>query len=112
MRAETYAREMELEVLGFYHSTRDIDRPKVFSAKDRVKGLNPNVGVELYNTRLTSENAFDIMKGYDVAADGSDNYQTRYLVNDARVLLGIPNAYVGSVSLEDVRADFLGASDF
>lgn len=78
------------------HSTRDIDRPKVFSAKDRIKGLNPNVGVELYDTCLTSENALGIMKGYDVVADGTDNYQTRYLVNDACVLLGIPNAY-GSV---------------
>ncbi|MDR3164971.1 MAG: molybdopterin-synthase adenylyltransferase MoeB [Synergistaceae bacterium] len=92
------------------HSTRDIDRPKVFSAKDRIKGLNPNVGVELYDTRLTSENAFDILKGYDVVADGTDNYQTRYLVNDACVLLGIPNAY-GSIYQFEGQASVFHAGD-
>ncbi|MDR0764901.1 MAG: molybdopterin-synthase adenylyltransferase MoeB [Synergistaceae bacterium] len=92
------------------HSTRDIDRPKVFSAGDRVKGLNPNVGVELYDTRLTSENALDIMKGYDVVADGTDNFQTRYLVNDACVLLGIPNAY-GSVYRFEGQASVFHAGD-
>ncbi|GHU52850.1 molybdenum cofactor biosynthesis protein MoeB [Clostridia bacterium] len=78
------------------HSTRDIDRPKVASARDKIKGLNPNVTVKEYNTALTSENAFDIIKDYDIVADGTDNYQTRYLVNDACVLLGKPNVY-GSV---------------
>jgi adenylyltransferase/sulfurtransferase len=78
------------------HSTRDIGRPKVASAKDRVKGLNPGVNIVEYNTMLTAANAMDIIKGYDIVADGTDNYQTRYLVNDACVLLGIPNVY-GSV---------------
>ncbi|MDR1885428.1 MAG: molybdopterin-synthase adenylyltransferase MoeB [Synergistaceae bacterium] len=78
------------------HSTRDIDRPKVYSAKDRIRGLNPGVEVVLYDTLLASENALGIMRGYDVVADGTDNYQTRYLVNDACVLLGIPNVY-GSI---------------
>ncbi|MDR3280996.1 MAG: molybdopterin-synthase adenylyltransferase MoeB [Synergistaceae bacterium] len=78
------------------HSTRDIDRPKTASAKDRIKGLNPGVEVVVHNTRLTSENALDILGGYDLVADGTDNYQTRYLVNDACVLLGIPNVY-GSI---------------
>jgi adenylyltransferase/sulfurtransferase len=78
------------------HSTRDIDRPKTASAKDRIKGLNPGVEVVVHNTRLTSENALDIFSGYDLVADGTDNYQTRYLVNDACVLLGIPNVY-GSI---------------
>ncbi|MDR3280147.1 MAG: molybdopterin-synthase adenylyltransferase MoeB [Synergistaceae bacterium] len=78
------------------HSNRDIDRPKTASAKDRIKGLNPGVEVVVHNTRLTSENALDIFAGYDLVADGTDNYQTRYLVNDACVLLGIPNVY-GSI---------------
>ncbi len=78
------------------HSTKDIGRPKVASAKDRVKGINPTINVVTYNTMLTSKNALELMKGYDVVADGTDNYQTRYLVNDACVLLGIPNVY-GSI---------------
>jgi adenylyltransferase/sulfurtransferase len=78
------------------HSTKDIDRPKTASAKDRIKGINPGVEVVVHNTRLTSENALDILSGYDVVADGTDNYQTRYLVNDACVLLGLPNVY-GSI---------------
>ncbi|MDR1596800.1 MAG: molybdopterin-synthase adenylyltransferase MoeB [Treponema sp.] len=78
------------------HGTRDVGRPKVASAKDRIKDINPYCEVVTYNTTLTSKNALDIMKDYDVVADGTDNYQTRYLVNDACVLLGIPNVY-GSV---------------
>jgi adenylyltransferase/sulfurtransferase len=78
------------------HSTRDIDRPKVASARDRIRGLNPGVKVVEYNTTLTSANALDIIRGYDIVADGTDNYQTRYLVNDACVLLGKPNVY-GSI---------------
>ncbi|MDR1515133.1 MAG: molybdopterin-synthase adenylyltransferase MoeB [Synergistaceae bacterium] len=78
------------------HSTRDIDRPKTASAKDRIKGINPGVNVVIHNTRLNRENALDIFKDYDIAADGTDNYQTRYLVNDACVMLGIPNVY-GSI---------------
>ncbi|GHV49706.1 molybdenum cofactor biosynthesis protein MoeB [Spirochaetia bacterium] len=78
------------------HGTKDVGRPKVASAKDRIKGINPRCNVVTYNTMLTSANALDIMKDYDVVADGTDNYQTRYLVNDACVLLGIPNVY-GSI---------------
>ncbi|GHV13069.1 molybdenum cofactor biosynthesis protein MoeB [Spirochaetia bacterium] len=78
------------------HGTKDVGRPKVASAQDRIKGINPRCKVVTYNTMLTSANALDIMKDYDVAADGTDNYQTRYLVNDACVLLGIPNVY-GSI---------------
>ncbi|MHB9292600.1 putative sulfur-carrier protein adenylyltransferase/sulfurtransferase [Hollandina sp. SP2] len=78
------------------HGTRDIGRPKVASAQDRIKSINPYCKVITYNTMLTSENALEILKGYDVVADGTDNYQTRYLVNDACVLLGIPNVY-GSI---------------
>ncbi|MDR0553991.1 MAG: molybdopterin-synthase adenylyltransferase MoeB [Treponema sp.] len=78
------------------HSTRDVGRPKVASAQDRIKGVNPRCKVITHNVMLTSANALDIMKDYDIVADGTDNYQTRYLVNDACVLLGIPNVY-GSI---------------
>jgi adenylyltransferase/sulfurtransferase len=78
------------------HGTRDIGRPKVASAQDRIKSINPHVKVVTYNAMLTSANALEIIKGYDVVADGTDNYQTRYLVNDACVLLGIPTVY-GSI---------------
>ena len=70
------------------HGTRDIGRPKVASAKDSIRQINPLVKVETYNYLLTAENALDIISEYDVVADASDNYQTRYLVNDACVLLG------------------------
>ena len=75
------------------HGTRDIGRPKVASAKDSVKQINPLVKVETYNMRLTSENAEDIISQYDVVADASDNYPTRYLVNDTCVLLGKPDVF-------------------
>jgi adenylyltransferase/sulfurtransferase len=78
------------------HSARDIGRPKTASAQDRLKGINPYIRVITHNTTLTSENALDIMRDYDIVADGTDNYQTRYLVNDACVMLGIPNVY-GSI---------------
>jgi adenylyltransferase/sulfurtransferase len=78
------------------HGTRDIGRPKVASAQDRIKSINPKIKINTYNTALTSANALDIIKDYDIVADGTDNYQTRYLVNDACVLLGIPNVY-GSI---------------
>jgi adenylyltransferase/sulfurtransferase len=78
------------------HGTRDIGRPKVASAQDRIKSINPHCRVITYNTMLSSANALEILKDYDVVADGTDNYQTRYLVNDACVFLGIPNVY-GSI---------------
>ncbi|MDR1576359.1 MAG: molybdopterin-synthase adenylyltransferase MoeB [Treponema sp.] len=78
------------------HSTRDVGRPKVASARDRIKGINPNCAVITHSNMLTSANALDIIREYDIVADGTDNYQTRYLVNDACVLLGKPNVY-GSI---------------
>ncbi|MDP4177797.1 MAG: ThiF family adenylyltransferase, partial [Bacillota bacterium] len=78
------------------HTTRDVGRPKIASAKDTIKAINPNINVIAIETRLTSENALDIIKDYDIVADGTDNFPTRYLVNDACVLLGKPNVY-GSV---------------
>ncbi|MDR1612927.1 MAG: molybdopterin-synthase adenylyltransferase MoeB [Planctomycetota bacterium] len=78
------------------HSSRDVGRPKVASARDRIKGINPNLDVVTHNIRLTAANALDLIAKYDIVADGTDNFQTRYLVNDACVLLGKPNVY-GSV---------------
>jgi sulfur-carrier protein adenylyltransferase/sulfurtransferase len=78
------------------HGTKDIGRPKLDSARDRIHDVNPHVHVELYETRLTSENALDIIRDYDVVIDGTDNFATRYLTNDACVLLGKPNVY-GSI---------------
>ena len=78
------------------HSTRDVGRPKVDSMRERMEDLNPNVKVESYNTRLTRENALEIFSGYDMVVDGSDNFETRYLVNDAAYFAGIPLIY-GSI---------------
>ncbi|MDR0289702.1 MAG: molybdopterin-synthase adenylyltransferase MoeB [Treponema sp.] len=89
------------------HSTRDVGRPKVASAKDRIKGVNPLVNVVTHNTMLTSQNALDIIAQYDIVADGTDTFQTRYLVNDACVFLGKPNIY-GSVFQFEGQASVFG----
>ncbi len=78
------------------HGTKDVGRPKIESAKDRLKDVNPNVNIEAHETRLTSENALELFKDFDVVVDGTDNFPTRYLVNDACVLTGKPNVY-GSI---------------
>jgi molybdopterin/thiamine biosynthesis adenylyltransferase/rhodanese-related sulfurtransferase/molybdopterin converting factor small subunit len=78
------------------HGTGTLGTPKLESAKARLTDLNPNVNVETYEARLTSENALDIIREYDIVVDGTDNFPTRYLVNDACVLLGKPNVY-GSI---------------
>jgi sulfur-carrier protein adenylyltransferase/sulfurtransferase len=78
------------------HGTSDIGTHKLESALASIKDINPNVEVELHRTFLTSENALDIVSRYDVVADGTDNFPTRYLVNDACVLTGTPNVY-GSI---------------
>ncbi|MDR3039064.1 MAG: molybdopterin-synthase adenylyltransferase MoeB [Candidatus Adiutrix sp.] len=75
------------------HGARDVGRTKVASAKDRLQGLNPRLEVITYNAPLTSADALGIIKGYDLVADGTDNFPARYLVNDACVLLGKPNVY-------------------
>jgi adenylyltransferase/sulfurtransferase len=72
------------------HSTKDVDYPKAQSAKETIEDLNPDVEVVPYTDRLNSENIIDIIKDYDVILDGSDNFPTRYLVNDACVMLGKP----------------------
>jgi len=78
------------------HSTKDIGRKKIDSAEEKLSALNPAIKIIKHETMLTSANALDIMKDYDIVADGTDNFPTRYLVNDACVLLGKPNVY-GSI---------------
>ena len=78
------------------YGTRDVGRPKLSAAEERLRDLNPRVTLETHNTRLTSENALSILEPYDVIVDGTDNFPSRYLVNDACVLLGKPNVY-GSI---------------
>ena len=78
------------------HGTKDVGRPKIESAKERLLDINPNTKIEAFETRLTSENALELFKDFDVIVDGTDNFQTRYLVNDASVLTGKPNVY-GSI---------------
>jgi adenylyltransferase/sulfurtransferase len=78
------------------HGTTDVGRSKLASAKDRLLAINPHIQVDTYEVALSSENALELFKPYDVILDGTDNFPTRYLTNDACVLLGKPNAY-GSI---------------
>jgi sulfur-carrier protein adenylyltransferase/sulfurtransferase len=78
------------------HSTADVGRSKLASAKDRLLALNPHINIETYETALSSKNALELFRPYDVILDGTDNFPTRYLTNDACVILGKPNAY-GSI---------------
>ena len=78
------------------HGTSWVGKPKIESAKNRILEINPNCQVDLYSTRISAENALDIIKPYDIVVDGTDNFPTRYLVNDACVLLNKPNVY-GSI---------------
>ena len=78
------------------HSISWVGKPKIESAKNRIHEINPHCQVDLYETRLSSENALEIIRPYDIVVDGTDNFPTRYLVNDACVLLDKPNVY-GSI---------------
>src|SRR5688572_21519257 len=78
------------------HGTGVVGRPKLESAEARLQDLNPHVHIETFPVRLTSETALEILRDFDVVVDGTDNFPTRYLVNDACVLLGKPNVY-GSI---------------
>jgi len=78
------------------HTDADVGRSKAESAKETIRGINPNVEVVIHNTRISSENALDIIRPYDIVVDGTDNFPTRYLTNDACVLLKKPNVY-GSI---------------
>ena len=90
------------------HGTSDVGRPKLDSAVDRLREVNPHVVVEPHPTRLSSDDALDILAPYDVVVDGSDNFPTRYLVNDACVLLGKPNVY-GSIHRFDGQVSVFAA---
>ncbi|HUY80721.1 MAG TPA: molybdopterin-synthase adenylyltransferase MoeB [Acidobacteriaceae bacterium] len=89
------------------HSTADVGRPKIDSAADKLKALNPYLNIVKHETMLTSENALDIIKDYDIVADGTDNFPTRYLVNDACVLSGNkPNSYASIFRFEGQASVF------
>ncbi|MBD0357723.1 MAG: molybdopterin-synthase adenylyltransferase MoeB [Rubrobacter sp.] len=92
------------------HGTSDIGRPKMESARDRINDINPNVHVEAYEEALSSENALEIFKDFDVIVDGTDNFPTRYLVNDACVLTGKPNVY-GSIFRFEGQASVFWAKE-
>jgi len=90
------------------YSTPDVGRKKLDAAVERIQALNPDIRVERYDAALTSENALEILRDYDIVADGTDNFPTRYLVNDACVLLGKPNVY-GSIFRFEGQATVLAA---
>ncbi|MGA2640963.1 MAG: molybdopterin-synthase adenylyltransferase MoeB [Spirochaetia bacterium] len=92
------------------YATEDVGKPKVQAAVDRIQSMNPDVQVRVHETRLSSENALSIIEGYDVVVDGTDNYPTRYLVNDACVMRGIPNVY-GSIFRFDGQASVFCTMD-
>ncbi len=92
------------------HGTPDVGRSKLASAKDRLHAINPEVQIETYETALSSQNALELFEPYDVIVDGTDNFPTRYLVNDARVLLGKPNAY-GSIFRFEGQASVFATKD-
>jgi sulfur-carrier protein adenylyltransferase/sulfurtransferase len=92
------------------HGTRDIGRSKLDSATSRIADINPHVRVERFETRLTSANALDIIREFDLVVDGTDNFPTRYLVNDACVLSGRPNVY-GSIFRFEGQASVFATAD-
>ena len=92
------------------HGTKDVGRSKLDSALDRIRDTNPHVHVEPYETRLTSANALQILRDYDLVVDGTDNFATRYLTNDACVLLGKPNVY-GSIFRFEGQASVFATAD-
>lgn len=92
------------------HGTRDVGRKKIESARERLHDVNPHVTLVPFDTRLTSQNALEIVKGFDLVVDGTDNFATRYLVNDACVLTGKPNVY-GSIFRFEGQATIFCAPD-
>jgi adenylyltransferase/sulfurtransferase len=88
------------------YGVSDVGRPKLQAAAERLRDMNPNVEVVPYETRLSSENALEIFRDYDIVADGTDNFPTRYLVNDACVLTGKPNVYASIFRFEGQASVF------
>jgi len=93
------------------HGTSDVGRPKVASARDRLSNINPHVHIETHETRLSSDNALALFRDYDIVVDGTDNFPTRYLVNDACVLAGKPNVYGSIFRFEGQASVFWAAAD-
>jgi sulfur-carrier protein adenylyltransferase/sulfurtransferase len=92
------------------HTTADVGRPKLDSAADKLKAINPFLTLKTFNTRLSSENALELFRDFDIVADGTDNFPTRYLVNDACVLTGKPNVY-GSIFRFEGQASVFATKD-
>lgn len=92
------------------HGTPDVGRSKLASARDRLHAINPHIDIQTYETSLSSENALQLFEPYDVILDGTDNFPTRYLTNDACVLLGKPNAY-GSIFRFEGQASVFSTKD-
>jgi len=92
------------------HSTPDVGRPKLISAKEKLNALNPEIEIRTHDVALSSQNALQLFEPYDVIVDGTDNFPTRYLVNDACVLLGKPNAY-GSIFRFEGQASVFATKD-
>ena len=91
------------------HGTKDVGRPKLESAAERLRDVNPNVKIVPHQVRLSSDNALNLFRHYDVIGDGTDNFPTRYLVNDACVLLGKPNVYASIYRFEGQASVFWAA---
>src|SRR5689334_21638978 len=92
------------------HRTEDVGRPKLDSAADKIKAMNPFVNIKKFNTHLSSDNALEIFKDFDIIADGTDNFPTRYLTNDACVISGKPNVYASIFRFEG-QASVFGMPD-
>ncbi len=92
------------------HSTADVGRKKLDSAADKLIGINPFLNLRTFDTRLSSENALELFRDFDIIADGTDNFPTRYLVNDACVLTGKPNVY-GSIFRFEGQASVFATKD-
>ena len=88
--------------------TSDVGRPKTVAARERLANMNPNIEIQAFDTKLTSENALELFKDFDIIVDGTDNFPTRYLVNDACILLGKPNVY-GSIFRFEGQVTVFGA---
>src|SRR6201985_2098141 len=90
------------------HSTADVGRKKLDSAAEKLKAINPYINIRKFDTRLSSENALELFRDFDIIADGTDNFPTRYLVNDACVLTGKPNVYGSLFRFEGQASIFWG----
>src|ERR1019366_9525163 len=88
------------------HTTADVGRPKLDSAAEKLAAINPFIDIRKFETRLSSDNALDIIRQFDIVADGTDNFPTRYLVNDACVLTGKPNVYASIFRFEGQASVF------